>query len=145
MSILTTNTALAEMLARHLPELCAYEHMTEADIKARIDRGSLALLGNPLHKDVRATLIGQPARVKVNANIGTSPLTSDLTGETDKLRVAETAGADAVMDLSTAGDLDGIRQRMLLASSLPLGTVPIYAVAQACTESGRDPGRIRTS
>lgn len=139
MSILSTNTALAEMLAKSLTGLCAHEHMSEADMRVRIDQGSLVLLANPRHKDVRATLIGQPARVKVNANIGTSPLTSDLSGETDKLRVAETAGADAVMDLSTAGDLDGIRCRMLAASTLPLGTVPIYAVAQACTEAGRDP------
>ncbi|GAB6125556.1 phosphomethylpyrimidine synthase ThiC [Humidesulfovibrio idahonensis] len=139
MSLLKKNPSLAAMLDENMAKLCAYEHMTEADIRARIDRGTLTLLANPKHKNVRATLIGQPARVKVNANIGTSPVTSDLSGETDKLQVAENAGADAVMDLSTAGDLDGIRQRMLDASPLPLGTVPIYAVAQQCTESGRDP------
>ena len=145
MSIITDNPALEQLLKKSLPELCTHEHMTEADIRARIDQGSLALLGNPLHKGVRPTLIGQPARVKVNANIGTSPLTSDGNSELDKLRVAETAGADAVMDLSTAGDLDGIRQRMLAASSLPLGTVPIYGLAQQCTESGRDPSGFEPS
>lgn len=145
MSIITDNTALEQILCKSLPELCTHEHMTEADIRARIDQGSLALLGNPLHKGVRPTLIGQPARVKVNANIGTSPLTSDGNSELDKLRVAETAGADAVMDLSTAGDLDAIRQRMLAASPLPLGTVPIYGLAQQCTESGRDPAGFEPS
>lgn len=139
MSIISANPALAEILAKSLPELMAYEHMSEADIRARIDQGSLTLLGNPRHANVRATLIGQPARVKVNANIGTSPITSNMGTETDKLQVAESAGADAVMDLSTAGDLDGIRRSMLERSPLPLGTVPIYAVAQQCTESGRDP------
>jgi phosphomethylpyrimidine synthase len=139
MSIISANQALAEILAKSLPELMAYEHMSEADIRTRIDQGSLTLLGNPRHPNVRATLIGQPARVKVNANIGTSPITSDMGTEADKLQVAETAGADAVMDLSTAGDLDGIRKSMLDRSPLPLGTVPIYAVAQQCTESGRDP------
>ncbi|MDP2848113.1 MAG: phosphomethylpyrimidine synthase ThiC [Humidesulfovibrio sp.] len=139
MSIINANPALAQILAKSLPELMAFEHMSEADIRSRIDQGSLALLGNPKHAKVRPTLIGQPARVKVNANIGTSPITSDMGTETDKLQVAETAGADAVMDLSTAGDLDGIRERMLAATYLPLGTVPLYAVAQQCTESGRDP------
>jgi len=139
MSLIKKNSALAGLLDQHLPTLCEYEHMTEADIRARIDQGTLTLLGNPKHASVRATLIGQPARVKVNANIGTSPITSDLSTETDKLKVAENAGADAVMDLSTAGDLDGIRSRMLAASALPLGTVPLYAVAQQCTQSGRDP------
>jgi len=145
LSIIKANPALADMLAANVATLTAYECMTEADIRARIDQGSLTLLGNPRHANVRATLIGQPARVKVNANIGTSPLTSDLSGETDKLQIAENAGADAVMDLSTAGDLDGIRQRMLAASPLPLGTVPIYAVAQQCTESGRDPAGFEPS
>jgi len=145
MSLIKANAALETVLSAHLPALTAYDHMSEAEIRARIDAGSLALLGNPRHKSVRATLIGQPARVKVNANIGTSPLTSDMTGETDKLQVADNAGADAVMDLSTAGDLDGIRQRMLDASPLPLGTVPLYAVAQQCTESGRDPAGFEPS
>jgi phosphomethylpyrimidine synthase len=139
MSIIKQNPALAEVLAKSLPELCAHEHMSEADIRARIDQGTLTLLANPRHQKVRPTLIGQPARVKVNANIGTSPITSDMSGETDKLQVAETAGADAVMDLSTAGDLDAIRLRMLEATHLPLGTVPIYGLAQQCTEAGRDP------
>lgn len=139
MSIIAANSVLSQLLTESLPQLTSYEHMNEADIRTRIDQGSLTLLGNPKHGSVRPTLIGQPARVKVNANIGTSPLTSDGKGELDKLRVAETAGADAVMDLSTAGDLDAIRERMLAATPLPLGTVPIYGLAQQCTEAGRDP------
>lgn len=139
MSIIAANTALSGILDRHGAELSILEHMTEAELRARIDQGAIALLANPAHAGVRPTLIGQPARVKVNANIGTSPLASDLGGETDKLKVAETAGADAVMDLSTAGDLDAIRVRMLAETVLPLGTVPIYAVAGACAKDGRDP------
>jgi len=139
MSLIAKNPALAALLDRRLPELSAHEHMAADDIRARIDQGQIALLANPRHEHVRATLIGQPARVKVNANIGTSPLASDGSGELDKLRVAETAGADAVMDLSTAGDLDAIRTRMLAATILPLGTVPLYGLAQQCTEAGRDP------
>ena len=139
MSIIAANPALAQVLAQCLPQLSKHEHMSEADIRARIDQGSLALLANPRHAKVLPTLIGQPARVKVNANIGTSPITSDGHIELDKLRVAETAGADAVMDLSTAGDLDAIRTQMLAATHLPLGTVPLYGLAQQCTEAGRDP------
>ena len=139
MSLIELNTALSGLLDQHASALSAHEHMPEAEMRARIDQGVLTLLANPAHGHVRPTLIGQPARVKVNANIGTSPLTSDIVGETDKLRVAETAGADAVMDLSTAGDLDAIRARMLAETALPLGTVPIYAVAGACAHAGADP------
>ncbi|MBA4357772.1 MAG: phosphomethylpyrimidine synthase, partial [Desulfovibrio sp.] len=122
MSIIQLNQALSGVLDRNIKELALLEHMSEAEIRTRIDQGSLTLLANPAHVNVRPTLIGQPARVKVNANIGTSPLASGMTEETDKLRVAETAGADAVMDLSTAGDLDAIRLRMLAETALPLGT-----------------------
>lgn len=139
MSIIAQNTALASLLDQNIAALAAYERMTPDEIRARIDAGTLTLLGNPAHASVRTTLIGQPARVKVNANIGTSPLASDAASEIAKLGIAETAGADAVMDLSTHGDLDGIRRQMLAATPLPLGTVPIYAVAQTCAAQGRDP------
>jgi len=138
MSLIAKNTALAALLERHASELSEYECMSVADIRARIEAGSLALLANPPHAKSRPPLIGQPARVKVNANIGTSPVTSDGKCELDKLRVAETAGADAVMDLSTAGDLDAIRTQMIAATALPLGTVPLYAMAQQRMDAGRD-------
>ncbi len=54
--------------------------------------------------------VGQPAKVKVNANIGTSPFQNHPTCEMRKLAVAREAGADTVMDLSIAGDLAAIRR-----------------------------------
>jgi phosphomethylpyrimidine synthase len=101
--------------------------------------GSMVLLANPAHKAVEPVLIGQPAGVKVNANIGTSPLKAEPDREIMKLRLAESAGADTVMDLSTGGDLDAMRVRMLEATSLPLGTVPIYAASQPYVLQGRNP------
>lgn len=139
LSIIAANPALSQAIDSALPRLLEHECMSEADIRSRIDSGTLVLLANPMHEGVTPTLIGQPARVKVNANIGTSPVSSDGAGELDKLRVAETAGADAVMDLSTAGDLDAIRLRLIKATTLPLGTVPLYGLAQQYTDSGRDP------
>jgi len=83
--------------------------------------------------------IGNGLRVKVNANLGTSPEICDLTWEKKKLEEAVKAGADTVMDLSTAGDLDKIRKMFLENCSLPLGTVPIY---QAAVESIREEGSL---
>ena len=54
--------------------------------------------------EVRA--IGQGLSTKINANIGTSASHASLPEEIEKLRVAIEAGADAVMDLSTGGDID---------------------------------------
>lgn len=75
--------------------------------------------------------IGEGLKTKVNANIGTSPRHMNLDEELYKLKIAVEAGADAVMDLSTGGDLDAIRRRITDESPICLGTVPIY---QAATE-----------
>jgi phosphomethylpyrimidine synthase len=84
--------------------------------------------------------IGRNLRVKVNANLGTSQARPSLKAELKKLGVAVEAGADAVMDLSTAGNLDAVRRAILSASPASVGTVPIYQAAVEVLE--RHPGRI---
>ncbi len=79
---------------------------------------------------------GWDCRTKVNANLGTSSDASSLEEELAKVDAAIEAGADAVMDLSTGGDLDEIRRAVLERSTVPVGSVPIY---QAAVES-RKPG-----
>jgi phosphomethylpyrimidine synthase len=78
--------------------------------------------------------IGIAFRCKINANIGNSAVTSNLEGELRKLHVAVHHGADTVMDLSTGGNLDEIRRAILEASTVPVGTVPIYQMAQHVRE-----------
>ena len=70
--------------------------------------------------------IGKGLRTKVNANIGTSPDFCDLNTELRKLQTAIEFGADTVMDLSTGGDISAIRRAIMRASTVPVGTVPIY-------------------
>lgn len=98
----------------------------------------MVLLGNPAHAGLAPIVVGQPSRIKVNANIGTSPLCNCLHTEKRKLAVALEAGADTVMDLSIAGDLDAIRTGMLAACPRPLGTVPMYSVGQQILDNDRD-------
>ncbi len=142
MSIFEKNKALALMFETHRAHLCEKEGLGEEQIRAAINNGTMVLLGNPAHKTVKPILVGQPARVKVNANIGTSPFQCQVEGEMKKLRVALKAGADTVMDLSIAGDLDAIRRRMLESCPAPLGTVPMYGVAQKYIDRGEDPAAI---
>ena len=78
------------------------------------------------HGLARPMTVGDGYRIKVNANFGTSPDAGDADGELEKLRAALDAGADAVMDLSTGGDLRAIRRRIREACPTPLGSVPIY-------------------
>jgi phosphomethylpyrimidine synthase len=72
--------------------------------------------------------IGRASRTKVNANMGASPVSSGTAEEVEKLKWAERWGADTVMDLSTGGDLDACRQAIIRASTVPIGTVPIYSM-----------------
>ena len=72
--ILNKNKALKKLLDAHLDNLCAREGLERSVILNAISDGTMVLLGNPCHKNVEPILVGQPAGIKVNANIGTSPL-----------------------------------------------------------------------
>jgi len=106
------------------------------DKMARLFRaGRIVIPSNPQHKNLRPVAIGEGTRVKVNANIGTSKDHVDIAEELTKVRTAIEYGADAIMDLSTGGDIAGIRRRILRECDLPLGTVPIYEAV--CCSSGK--------
>lgn len=137
-TLFSQNAALRDLLDSHLDSLSAEEHLDAQSITAALEAGTMVLLGNPAHKGLKPILVGQPARIKVNANIGTSPLSNCPRTEERKIQAALEAGADTVMDLSIAGDLDALRLGMLDACPRPLGTVPLYAVGQRILDAERD-------
>ncbi|MBI2900618.1 MAG: phosphomethylpyrimidine synthase ThiC, partial [Planctomycetes bacterium] len=85
---------------------------------------------NHLAKGLDPTGIGIAFSCKINANIGNSAVTSDIDGELRKLHTAVHYGADTVMDLSTGGHIDEIREAIIGASPVPVGTVPIYQMVR---------------
>ncbi len=95
-------------------------------IQSGVAAGTIVIPANIKHTNLVPCGIGQGLKTKVNANIGTSSDFGDIDTEMEKLRVAIDCGADAVMDLSTGGDVAAIRREIIAASSLPTGTVPIY-------------------
>ncbi len=94
-----------------------------------IARGAVVIPANINHRNLVPCGIGESLRTKINANIGTSSDFGDVTSELAKLKVCLETGADAVMDLSTGGDIQGIRYRIIESSSVCIGTVPIYQAA----------------
>lgn len=78
--------------------------------------------------------IGQGLRIKVNALIGTSSTLEDLSMEERKLAFVEDAGCDALMDLSTGGNIDGMRRLSLDKANIAVGSVPIYQAAIEAVE-----------
>jgi len=108
-------------------------------IRRRVAKGTVAITRNLKRGNVHPIGIGEGLRTKVNANVGTSADLCDPALEVEKAKVAVQYGADTVMDLSTAGDIDGIRRAILNAVNVPVGTVPIY---QAAIEAAEKKGSI---
>lgn len=84
------------------------------------------------NSEFRAKAIGRLVSTKVNANVGTSDDYINVEEEVLKAITAIEAGADAVMDLSTGGNLDRIRREIMKVVDVPFGTVPIYQAARGC-------------
>ena len=104
-----------------------------------VAEGKIVILRNLERENVIPIGIGKGLRTKINANIGTSSVVSDLNLEIRKAKIAVKYGADTIMDLSTSGDLDRIRREIIRRIKVPLGTVPIY---QAAIESIKRQGAI---
>jgi len=122
------------IVTTEMEEVSKEEGYTPQEIMECVAKGEIVIPKNHLHTHCRAKGIGKGLKTKVNANIGTSSDVVDVEEEMAKLRAALEAGADAVMDLSTGGDLDAIRRKVVKESYVPVGTVPIY---QAAIESRR--------
>jgi len=106
-------------------------------VRTEIARGRLIIPANINHNNLEPMGIGIALGCKVNANIGNSAVTSDVAKELRKLAISVKYGADTVMDLSTGGDIDGIRAAILAESRIPIGTVPIYQALQGAKDVKR--------
>lgn len=112
-------TGVMETVAR-------FEGVPATLVRDEIASGRAVLPANPAHPMTKPAIAGRAFRTKVNANLGRSTERSESGEELCKLDIALKAGADFVMDLSVGDDLPAIRQGMLKASPVPLGTVPMY-------------------
>ncbi len=88
---------------------------------------------NHCHPECEPMVIGRDFLVKINANIGNSPVRSSIEDEVEKMVWAIRWGADTVMDLSTGADISRTREAILRNSPVPIGTVPVY---QALEKAG---------
>lgn len=99
-------------------------------IRREVASGRLVIPANVNHTNLHPIGIGISLRCKVNANIGSSPIKADEEIELEKLETAIKYGADTVMDLSTGGDLNKIREKIIEKSTVPVGTVPVYQLVE---------------
>lgn len=113
-------------LSPQMKHVAQQESVSEETIQQYVAEGTIVIPANVNHTSLVPRGIGKGLTVKVNANIGTSSDYGSIDSELEKLRLTIQFGADAVMDLSTGGDISSIRQTIVAASTLPVGTVPIY-------------------
>ncbi|MBN2250909.1 MAG: phosphomethylpyrimidine synthase ThiC [Candidatus Altiarchaeota archaeon] len=108
-----------------LQDIAERENIPLDALKRNVERGWTVPVKNA-RRDIRGIAIGNCAKVKINANIGTSPDLVDVDRELEKAKTAISHGADTLMDLSIGGDLDSVRRTIIRNINVPLGTVPVY-------------------
>ncbi len=118
------------VISAEMTRVAEREHLDGELVRDEVARGRMIIPANVHHRALDPMAIGLEARVKINANIGNSPTTSSLAEEVEKLRLAERWGADTVMDLSTGKRIDATREAIIEASTVPIGTVPIYQAVE---------------
>ncbi len=114
------------VISPQMKQVAQQEGMNQEVVQQHIAEGTVVIPANINHDNLVPCGIGKELSIKINANIGTSSDYGNIDSELEKLHTAIHFGADAVMDLSTGGNISAIRQAIIAASTLPVGTVPIY-------------------
>jgi phosphomethylpyrimidine synthase len=126
------------LVTPEMKQAAAAEGIAPALVRDEIAAGRTVIALNSRRKvKIRPLAVGKYFSVKVNANIGTSRDQEDLGVELAKLDAALEAGTDAVMDLSTGGDLDAMRAEVIARSPVAVGTVPLYQSAKFAMSRGK--------
>ncbi|NWF54236.1 MAG: phosphomethylpyrimidine synthase ThiC [Syntrophaceae bacterium] len=117
------------MVTEAMKKCAASEGVPEETIRQGLAEGTMVITQNVKHRNIAPLAIGKGLRAKVNANVGTSVDHNNIEEELEKVRAAIAAGADTIMDLSTGPGIDETRKAVMKASTVPVGTVPIYQAA----------------
>ena len=125
-------------ITNEMRAVASEEGVTPEFVCRGIASGRIVIPISPYRK-TRPVGIGKGLKTKVNASVGTSSDIVDVEMEVEKTKIAESAGADTIMELSTGGDFFEIRKRVVEATSLSVGSVPLY---QAFIEAARKFGSI---
>jgi phosphomethylpyrimidine synthase len=102
------------------------EHCEPEFVRSEVARGRAIICSNKKHLELEPQIIGRMFKVKINANIGNSAITSSIEEEVEKLQWSTLWGADTLMDLSTGKHIHSTREWIMRNSPIPVGTVPIY-------------------
>jgi len=114
------------IITEEMEYIAKRESLPAETVRDEVAVGRMIIPANIRHVELEPMAIGVAAKCKINSNIGNSSSASNIDQELEKLHTSVHYGADTVMDLSTGGDIHEIREAILRASPVPIGTVPIY-------------------
>ena len=112
--------------------------ITPEFVRSEVARGRAIIPANINHPESEPMIIGRNFLVKINSNIGNSPVTSTIEEEVEKMLWSIRWGADTVMDLSTGKNIHETREWIIRNSPVPIGTVPIYQTLEKVKGNVRD-------
>lgn len=113
-------------------------HITPEFVRAEVASGRAIIPSNINHPEAEPMIIGRNFKVKINANIGNSAVTSSIEEEVEKAVWACRWGADTIMDLSTGKNIHETREWIIRNSPVPIGTVPIYQALEKVNGKAED-------
>ena len=116
------------VITEEMEKVSLKEGLSGASLRQAVADGSIVIVRNN-QRTIEPLALGASTRIKINANIGTSSSLASLADEMQKMRIAVNHGADAIMDLSTSGNVQEIRTALLAECPVAIGTVPLYEMA----------------
>lgn len=114
------------VFTEEMKKVAEYEQMDEKELIDLIAKGQVVIPANRNHKCLKPYGIGNKLKTKINVNLGTSRDCLDLDVEMEKVMAAVEMGAEAIMDLSSYGDTQVFRRKLIKECPAVIGTVPIY-------------------
>lgn len=134
--------ARAGRITPQINTIAQNEGLSTELVRSRVAAGEIVVLSHAQRPQQRVVGLGTGLRTKVNASIGTSSDICNLDLEVRKAQIAQQEGADTLMELSAAGDMDTIRRTILRAVDLPVGTVPLYQAFRETALRYGDPSKL---
>ncbi|MBR3678900.1 MAG: phosphomethylpyrimidine synthase ThiC [Oscillospiraceae bacterium] len=114
------------IVTREMEIAAKKEYRTPEEIRALVAKGQAVICANRLHKCIDPTAVGSMLRTKINVNLGVSRDCRNYETEMQKVMAAVNMGADAMMDLSSHGNTQPFRKKLIAECPAMIGTVPVY-------------------
>ena len=114
------------IITKEMEKVARDEYRTPEEIRDLVAKGQVAICANKNHKCLEAKGVGSMLRTKINVNLGVSRDCKDYNIEMEKVMAAVNMGADAIMDLSSHGNTQPFRKKLVEECPVMLGTVPVY-------------------